>query len=115
MTTELVRIEAELDPAEALGLAELRRMVLNSGVSKHTQRNYAKALDEFFALSAERRQPLSRDLLMEYRAQMLVCKLSPSTVNVRLSAVRKLIEEAKRKGIRSSLARQRIQLTQCAI
>jgi integrase len=101
MTTELVRIEAEPDPAEALGLAELRRMVLSSGVSKHTQRNYAKALDEFFALSAERRKPLSRDLLLEYRAQMLACKLSPSTVNVRLSAVRKLIGEAKRKGILS--------------
>jgi integrase len=32
---------------------------------------------------------------------MLACKLSPSTVNVRLSAVRKLIGEAKRKGILS--------------
>jgi site-specific recombinase XerD len=101
MTPELVYIGPAPDPAEASGLAELRRMVLNSGVSKHTQRNYAKALDELFALSAERRQPLSRDLLLEYRAQMLACKLSSSTVNVRLSAVRKLIEEARRKGILS--------------
>jgi integrase len=68
-------------------------------VSPHTRRNYAKALDELFALSAERRQPLSRDLLMEYRAAMLDRKLSPSTINVRLSAVRKLIGEAKRNGI----------------
>jgi integrase len=80
-------------------LAALRQMVLKSVASPHTQRNYAKALDEVFAFSAERKQPLSRDLLMEYRAQMIARKLSPSTINVRLSAVRKLIGEARRNGI----------------
>jgi hypothetical protein len=36
---------------------------------------------------------------MEYRAAMLAKKLSPSTVNVRLSAVRKLVGEAQRNGV----------------
>jgi site-specific recombinase XerD len=36
---------------------------------------------------------------MEYRAAMLEKKLSASTVNVRLSAVRKLVGEAQRNGI----------------
>src|ERR1035438_905075 len=99
MTTELVLRAPEPEAAGALGLAELRRMVLLAVKSEHTQRNYGKALDELFALGAERRQPLSRDLLMEYRAAMLDRKLSPSTINVRLSAVRKLIGEAKRNGI----------------
>jgi integrase len=36
---------------------------------------------------------------MEYRAQMIERELSSSTINVRLAAVRKLIEEAKRNGI----------------
>ena len=36
---------------------------------------------------------------MEYRAAMLEKDLSPSTVNVRLSAIRKLIGEARRNGI----------------
>nr|WP_242618396.1 hypothetical protein [Edaphobacter modestus] len=45
-------------------------------------------MDEVFALCEERKQPLSRALLMEYRAAMLEKKLSASTVNVRLSAVR---------------------------
>jgi hypothetical protein len=36
---------------------------------------------------------------MEYRAMMLEKKLSASTINVRLSAVRKLIGEARRNGI----------------
>ncbi|WP_158821923.1 hypothetical protein [Granulicella sp. S156] len=41
-------------------------MVLDSVVSSHTRRNYAKALDDLFALSAG--WPLPRSLLMEYRA-----------------------------------------------
>jgi integrase len=78
---------------------ELREMVLNSVASEHSKRNYAKALDEVYALCEERKQPLSRALLMEYRSAMLEKGLSASTVNVRLSAVRKLVGEAQRNGI----------------
>jgi integrase len=42
-------------------------------------------------------QPLSRALLMEYRTTM--DHLSPSTINVRLSAIRKLVGEARRNGM----------------
>jgi len=52
-----------------------------------------------FTLCAYRSQGLSRALLMEYRAAMLERKLSASTVNVRLSAVRKLVGEAQRNRI----------------
>src|SRR3984893_2406138 len=85
--------------ARAASFQELREMVLNSVASDHSKRNYAKALDEVFALCEARQQPLSRALLMEYRAAMLEKKLSASTVNVRLSAIRKLIGEAQRNGI----------------
>jgi integrase len=77
----------------------LREMVLNSIVSEHSKRNYAKALDEVFSLCANRSQGLSRALFMEYRAAMLEKKLSASTVNVRLSAIRKLVGEAQKNGI----------------
>ena len=40
---------------------------------------------------------LSRELLMEYRTTM--DHLSPSTINVRLSAIRKLVGEARRNGM----------------
>jgi len=70
-------------------------MVLDSVASAHSRRNYAKALDDLFAFSAGR--PLSRALLMEYRATMEA--LSPSTVNVRLSAVRKMVFEARKNGM----------------
>jgi hypothetical protein len=59
-----------------------------SVASDHSKRNYAKALDEIFALCELRHQPLSRALLMEYRAMMLEKNLSASTINVRLSADR---------------------------
>src|SRR5260370_21015892 len=85
--------ESPLDRAAAF--QELREMVLNSVASEHSKRNYAKALDEVFALCEARRQPLSRALLMEDRAAMLEKKLSASTVHVRLSPVRKLIGAAQ--------------------
>jgi integrase len=90
-------VESQLNRNAAF--RELREMVLNTVVSKHSKRNYAKALDEVYALCEERKQPLSRALLMEYRAALLEKKLSASTVNVRLSAVRKLIGEAQHNGI----------------
>jgi integrase len=89
--------EAQLDRSAAI--LALRDMVLNSVVSEHSKRNYAKALDEVFTLCANRSQGLSRALLMEYRAAMVEKKLSASTVNVRLSAVRKLVGEAQRNGV----------------
>ena len=75
--------------------AKLRQMVLDSVQSIHSKRNYAKALDDLFAFSTNR--PLSRALLMEYRTSME--NLSPSTINVRMSAIRKLVGEARRNGL----------------
>ena len=80
-----------LTPAQA----QLRKMVLDAVASPHSKRNYAKALDDLFAFCASR--PLSRSLLMEWRAGME--SLSPSTINVRLSAVRKMIGEARRNNM----------------
>jgi integrase len=93
---------AGLPSAPASGLTEaqarLRRMVLDAVTSPHSRRNYAKALDDLFAFAAGR--PLTRALLQEWRASMAA--LAPSTVNVRLSAVRKLIGEAHKNGMLGS-------------
>ena len=89
------RVEApELTPAQL----ELRQMVLASVTSPHSRRNYAKALDLLFAFAGGR--PLTRALLMEYRASM--DSLAPSTVNVRLAAIRKLVTEARKNGMLSA-------------
>src|SRR5271170_2923213 len=80
-----------LTPAQA----RLRKMVLDAVGSPHSKRNYAKALDDLFQFCAS--QPLSRSLLMEWRAGMEA--LSPSTINVRLSAVRTTVGEARRNNM----------------
>jgi integrase len=79
-------------------LIRLKQMVLDAVTSTNSKRNYAKALDDLFVFAAGR--PLTRALLMEWRAAM--DKLSPSTVNVRLSAMRKLVTEAHRNGMLSA-------------
>jgi hypothetical protein len=57
MSTALVRREQPAGDraVSAAGVAELRRMVLMSVASDHSKRNYAKALDEIFALCELRR------------------------------------------------------------
>src|SRR6201984_2761877 len=98
MSTSLIPLEqpsAELPFALTQAQARLRKMVLDSVQSVHSKRNYAKALDDLFASCASR--PLSRALLMEYRTT--IDHLSPSTINVRLSAIRKLVGEARRNGM----------------
>jgi len=101
MTSELVLapVPPESTAGEPLALtpaqARLRKMVLDTVPSPHSKRNYGKALDDLFQFCASR--PLSRSLLMEWRAGME--SLSPSTINVRLSAVRKMIGEARKNGM----------------
>jgi integrase len=79
-------------------VARIVLTVLQGVTSPHTQRSYALALGELLHLVRERCQPLSRELILTYRASMIERKLAASTINVRLSAVRKLIEEARRMG-----------------
>jgi hypothetical protein len=73
--------------------AALRAMTLDTVRSAHSRR-LRKALDDLFAFVAGR--PLTRSLLMEWRTSMDA--LSPATVNVRLSAARKLVHEARKNG-----------------
>ena len=101
MEISLVSGTAQVRARQAAGASlveaqqRLRQMVLDTLPSPNSRRNYAKALDDLFAFSAER--PLTRELLMQYRAS--IEDLSASTINVRLSAVRKMVTEARRAGM----------------
>ena len=79
-------------------LLRLKQMVVDSLGAANSKRNYGKALDHLFAFAASR--PLTRELLLEWRASME--KQSFQTVNIRLSAMRSLVTEAKRAGMLSS-------------
>jgi integrase len=78
-------------------LAALRKMQSNSVVSRHTQRAYLRAFDDLFTMAGAR--PITRMLLMEYRAAMIAEGLSVATVNQRLCAIRKLVNEARENGL----------------
>jgi integrase len=73
----------------------LRSLLCNSIVSGHTKRAYIKAFDDFLVLAELNNCPVSRALFMEYRTIMIDQGLSSSTINVRLSGIRKLIREAR--------------------
>jgi site-specific recombinase XerC len=78
-------------------------MFRNSLISTHTKRAYTAAFNQFFALAAQTGCPVSRALLMEYRAQLIERGLSASTINVRLSAIRKLVCEARDNNLLDTL------------
>jgi len=80
-----------LTPAQHL----LRRLVLDSVTAPTSKLAYGRALDQLFGFAAGR--PLSRALLQEWKAEME--GLAPSSINVRLAALRKLIAEARRNGM----------------
>lgn len=89
-----------LAPASDPRWGELRRLVVDSVSSVHSRRAYGFALDDFFQWAeAEPRGPFRKALVNEYRAQLEARGLSPSTVNVRLAAIRKLAAEAADNGL----------------
>jgi integrase len=89
-------------------LAELRRLFTNSLVSAHTKRAYITAFNQFFALAAATGRAVCRALLMEYRARMIEEGLSATTINVRLSAIRKLVSEARDNNLLDTVEAARI-------
>ena len=80
-----------LTPAER----QLRQMVVDAVAAPTTKSAYGHALDQLFAFASGR--PLSRALLNEWRSSM--DGLAASTINVRLSAVRRLVAEARHAGM----------------
>jgi integrase len=85
-------------PSDTLG--RLRGLVLDSVLSLHSRRAYAKALDDFLAWYLQvPRGPLSKAVVQQYRATLDLQGLAASTINVRLAAIKKLATEAADNGL----------------
>ena len=81
-------------------LLELIRLVTDGLSSEHSRRAYNKALRDFLAWhSAQGRPPLSKALVQRYRLKLEGDGLSSSTINQRMSAIRKLAVEAADNGL----------------
>ena len=91
MSTELTTYR---DTSAIVGL------VLDGLTSEHSKRAYEKALTDFLAWHADQGRPtLSKALVQRYKVILEESGLSPSTVNLRLSAIRKLAREAADNGL----------------
>ena len=87
MTTELA--------VSTHGAQAILRLVADSLGSEHSRRAYEKALSDFLEWHVEQgRPPLSKAVVQAYKANLQQRGLAPSTVNLRLCAVRKLAAEA---------------------
>jgi integrase len=89
-----VAVPAPADPVEALC-----RLAADGLTSVHSRRAYRKALADFLAWSRSNAAGgFSKAAVQAYRAELERQGLAPSTVNVRLSAIRKLAFEAADNG-----------------
>lgn len=72
--------------------------VLDTLYSPHSRRAYERHLREFIQWHRAIEQPLSKATVQRYAAELRESGLSPSTINQRLCAIRKLAEEAADNG-----------------
>lgn len=73
-------------------------LVLDTVSSQETRRHYGSALVEFLDWRAASALPLNRASVHAWRAQLEKSGLAPSSINLRLSAIRKLASEAAANG-----------------
>ena len=84
----------------AATLARIKALVLDTLPSPESKRAYSQALDDFFRwCEAAAVSEFSKASVNAYRASLEEGKLSPSTINQRLSAIRKLAVEAADNGL----------------
>jgi site-specific recombinase XerD len=87
---------SKLTAAEAAAIG----MVLDSLPSEHSRRAYGRALIDFFLWHRGVGRPrLNKAVVQRYAAELREAGMSPSSVNQRLSAIRKLAAEAADNGL----------------
>jgi site-specific recombinase XerD len=75
-------------------------LVLDVISSGHTRRAYSQALGEFLIwFHDDPRREFNKAAVQKYRAELEVKGLAPSSINVRLSAIRRLALEAADNGV----------------
>src|SRR5580700_7805615 len=92
-------------PKRVLRIPDLdhaKTAVLNSLGSPESERSYGFAIDDFIAWNcSEPRLAFNKTVVPRYRLQLEARHLSPSTINARLAAVRRLPYEAADSGLLS--------------
>ena len=83
-------------------LEQSKNAVFHSLATASSQESYRHAIDEFIGwYCSEPRLAFNRTVVLRYRFFLEQKKLAPSTINVRLAAVRRLAYEAADTGLLS--------------
>jgi integrase len=78
----------------------VQSLVLDGLSSPHTRRAYEQALDEFLIwLCADKARPFTKAAVQRYRTELQAKGLASASVNVRISAIRRLALEAGDNGL----------------
>jgi integrase/recombinase XerD len=95
LALQLFDDSAGSEPGSADVESRLIRLVLDGVTSMHSRRSYRTGLEAFFAWirSLDSKPGFTKALVQQYRSTLLANGLSPSTINLRLSPVRKLARE----------------------
>src|ERR1017187_10928739 len=81
-------------------------LVLDGVSSRHTRRAYSQALDEFLIwFRDESGRQFNKAAVQKYRTELETKGLAPSSINVRLSAIRRLALEASDNGLLDQIGR----------
>jgi site-specific recombinase XerD len=94
MTTQKAITKKKVHDLEAIV-----NLVKDSMTSKNSKRVYEKALDDFMVWYQEVGNPgLNKALVQRYKTILQESGLAPSSINLRMSAIRKLAQEAADNG-----------------
>ena len=89
-----------LAPAKIDPWLHIRSLVLDSVTSLHSKRAYRHGLDAFNTWCGTERAPaFSKATVQRYRAKLESDGLAPASINIQLSAIRKLALEAADNGL----------------
>lgn len=78
----------------------ITRLVLDGVSSEHTRRSYSQALEEFLIwLDDQPDIPFDKATIQKYRSELTGKGLAPSSINVRLAAIRHFANEAADNGL----------------
>src|SRR5664279_1149070 len=98
-STEVIVSEAG-DRRNHDGWGIITALVLDGLSSRHTRRAYSQALDEFLIwFHDDPGREFNKAAVQKYRAELEIKGLAPSSINVRLSAIRRLALEAADNGV----------------
>jgi len=76
------------------------QLVLDGLTSSHSKRAYEKAINDFLVWYQEQGKPgLNKATVQRYKVVLQESGLAPSTINQRMSAIRKLAQEAADNGL----------------